>query len=151
MELDVLLTEAEPRLLDEACSSLRRCGVRHYEAAGEAITRQRLAALFALVVGAIRSRDLAGLGAACEGIAVERFNQGFGICEVQSAFNSLEQVMWRHVVETAPPADVPDAVALLSTVVGFGKDALARQYVSLASRRHAPALDVAALAAGLEW
>ena len=39
---------------------------------------------------------------------------------------------------------------LLSTILGFGKDALARRYVSLSSQRHVPTLDLSALFAGTE-
>ena len=40
--------------------------------------------------------------------------------------------------------------ALLSTVLGFGKDALARTFVELASKRHVRSLDLTALFAGTQ-
>jgi hypothetical protein len=85
-----------------------------------------------------------------EKVAEQRFDQGFDISEVQMAFNALEEAMWRRVVDGTTPDELAEAVGLLSTVLGFGKDALARKYVSLASERHVPSLDLTALFAGIE-
>lgn len=148
MNLAVMLSEAEPQILDEAQANLQRSHALHYEAAGDTLARERLAGLFALVVEAIRDRDLAAMGAYCDQIAVERFNAGFDVSEVQDAFNALELAMWRHVVATEPDGDLVEAIGLLSTVLGFGKDALARTYVSLASKRHVASLDMSALFRG---
>ena len=149
MDLDALLVEAEPGVLDEAYSALHRRHITHYELAGEGFTRQALADLFRLVVAAIRTRDLAAMSAYSEEIAVERFNDGYDISEVQMAFNSLEEAMWRCVVSMEPPGDLAEAIGLLSTVLGFGKDAVARRYLSLACKRHVPSLDLSALFAGV--
>jgi hypothetical protein len=148
MNVDVMLREAEPQILDEAQANLQRSHARHYEAAGDTFARDRLAGLFDLVVEAIRGRDLAAMGTYCDQIAVERFNAGFDVSEVQDAFNALELAMWRKVVATEPDVDLVEAIGLLSTVLGFGKDALARTYVSLASKRHVASLDMSALFRG---
>lgn len=150
MELEALLVEAQAAVLDEAYATLRRAHVRHYEAAGEVYTRQRLADLFRLVVEAVGTRNLAPISEYAEGVAVVRFGQGFDIAEVQTAFNALEQAMWQRVVDAVGPDELAEAIGLLSTVLGFGKDALARKYVSLASRRHVPSLDMSALFAGAD-
>lgn len=148
MELDALLLEAESNILEEAYTALGRSAPTHYAAAGEAFTRKRLAELFGLVVSSIRSRDLAEMSRFSERVATERFDQGFDISEVQAAFNALEEAMWRHLVDATPPEQLAEAVGLLSTVLGYGKDTLARTYVSLASSRHVPTLDLSALFAG---
>jgi hypothetical protein len=148
MDLDALLLEAEPDVLDEAYSALHRRHVTHYELAGETFTRQALTDLFNLVLAAIRTRDLAMMSAYAERLATERFNDGYDISEVQMAFNSLEEAMWRRVVSAEPPGDIAEAIGLLTTVLGFGKDTLARTYLSLASKRHIPSLDLSALFGG---
>lgn len=148
MDLDALLLENRSSVLDDAYSTLRRSHASHYEAAGEAFTRHALAELFDLVVDAVRTRDLAGISAYSERVAGERFHHGFDISEVQAAFNALEEAMWRRVVATEPVDELAEAIGLLSTVLGYGKDALARTYVSLASSRHVPSLDLSALFAG---
>lgn len=150
MELEALLREAESEILEEAYAALHRTGTTHYAAAGEEFTRQRIAELFAIVVASIRTRDLAEMSRYAEHIATERFEHGFDISEVQAAFNGLEQAMWHRVVAATPPDDLAEATGLLSTVLGFGKDALARTYVSLASHRHVPTLDMSALFAGTD-
>ena len=104
--------------------------------------------MFDLVAGAIESRSLARLSAYADRIATERFEAGFDISEVQMAFNSLEEAMWRRVVAAEPPNELAEAIGLLSTVLGFGKDTVARKYVSLASRKHVPTLDLKALFSG---
>lgn len=150
MQLHVLLREAESDVLDQAYSTLQRVHGSHYEAAGEAFTRDRLADLFRLVVSALEARDLAAISSYSERVATERFNQGFDIAEVQAAFNALEAAAWSRVVADVPADELAEAIGLLSTVLGFGKDALAREYVELACRRHVHSLDLSALFAGAQ-
>jgi hypothetical protein len=148
VDLDALLSEAELVVLDEAYAALHARHVTHYELAGESFTRQRLSDLFTLVLAAIQTRDLAAVSAYCEGIAQERFNHGYDISEVQMAFNSLEEAMWRRVVSAEPAGDLAEAIGMLSTVLGYGKDTVARKYLSMASNRRVPSLDLSALFAG---
>lgn len=148
MELEALLLEAETEVLDAAYASLHGSHVAHYELAGEAFTRQALSDLFRLVVSAIQTRDLTFMSAYADGIAVARVNDGYDISEVQMAFNALEDAMWRRVVAAEPPGDLAEAIGLLSTVLGYGKDTVARKYLSLACKRHIPSLDLSALFAG---
>ena len=148
MDLAVMLMDAESQVLDEAQATLQRSHAHHYERAGDGFTRERLADLHHLVVQAIRDRDLAAMGTYCDQIAAERFDMGFDVSEVQAAFNDLEGAMWRQVVSTVPGDDLVEAIGLLSTVLGFGKDAVARTYVSRASKRHVTSLDLSALFRG---
>lgn len=148
MKLVTTLQGAEQEIVSEALSTLEHSHVHHYETAGAAFTRNALDNLFTLVVSAIEQRDLSGVIAFAEEIAEQRFTSGFDISEVQSAFNALETAMWRRVIAAEEPADLPEAVGLLSTVFGVGKDELARRYVSLASQKHIPTLDLSALFQG---
>jgi hypothetical protein len=150
MDVAALLVTQEDEVVAEAFAALQRSHVAHYEAAGEAFTRRGLTELFRLVVTSIGDRDLAEMSVYAEKVAEQRFDQGFDISEVQMAFNALEEAMWRRVVDGTTPDELAEAVGLLSTVLGFGKDALARKYVSLASERHVPSLDLTALFAGIE-
>jgi RsbRD-like negative regulator of sigma factor len=145
MPLDTLLTEARSSVLDEAYAVVERSDMNHYERAGEAFTRAALDELFTRVVDAIRTRDLGPLVAHVEHLATERFEHGFDISEVQIAVNALELAMWRRIVSSVPLEDLAEAIGLLSTALGAGKDALTRKYVSLASRRHVTSLDLSAL------
>lgn len=148
MDVAALLVTQEAEVLDEAYAALERSHVTHYEAAGESFTRKGLADLFRLVVASISDRDLAEMSVYAEKVAEQRFGQGFDISEVQMAFNALEEAMWRRLLTSHLTGDLVDGLAALSTVLGAGKDALARTYVSLATRRHVPSLDLSALFRG---
>ena len=138
MDIESLLAGQRSEVIDEAFGSLKRSHEVHYEQSGEEFTRQALSDLFDLVITALRDRQLGPVSTYCEDVAERRFAAGFGITEVQRAFNTLEVAMWRELVAGVPPQDLAEAVGLLSTILGFGKDALARRYVSLASQRHVP-------------
>jgi len=148
VDVVALLEQLEPNVIDDAWGAVQRAHTVHYEDAGEQLTRQRLTDLYDLVVTAIRDRDLTPVTAYADSVARERFEAGFGISEVQTAFNSLEEATWRRLLVAHPAADVVEAIGLLSTVLGAGKDELARTYVSLAARRHVPSLDLSAMFRG---
>jgi hypothetical protein len=144
VKVEDLLVEARSAVLEEAFTSLQRSHAVHYEVAGDEVTHERLADLFDLVVTALQERQLKPVGAYCDDLAQRRFQGGFGITEVQTAFNILEETMWKRVVAGVPAAELAEAIGLLSTILGYGKDTLARRYVSLASARHVPTLDLSA-------
>lgn len=148
VDVDEVLSSSRDLIIDQAFAALERARVVHYQVVGEPVARQRLTELFELVVQALRDRDLTPVVSAAERIAAQRFNAGFDIGEVQTAFNALEEAMWRQVVAAEPPAELARCIGLLSTVLGAGKDALARTYVGLASHRRVPSLDLAALFQG---
>ena len=149
MELGKMLIEARDEVLEDAYAGLQQTTHAHYERHGESFTRTRLATLFDTVVVAIDQRELAALSTLADSIAVERFSSGFDISEVQAAFNALEVAMWRKVVAATSLDDLAESIGLLSTVMGFAKDTLARKYISLASNRHVQSLDMSALFGGL--
>ena len=122
----------------------------HYQSAGEEETSRRLAALFDRVVESLRSRDLGPVVAYAEQVARERFEAGFDLAEVQGGFNALEEATWARAIAELDPSRLAEALGMVSTVLGAGKDALARTYVSLAANTHAPSLDLRALFAGTE-
>jgi hypothetical protein len=64
---------------------------------------------------------------------------------VQVAINAMEEAAWRALVAELPTEELADALALVATVLGAAKDALAQEYVRLAADASAPAIDVGAL------
>ena len=56
--------------------------------------------------------------------------------------------IWRVVVAKVPPDELGRALGLVGTVLGAGKDELARSYVAMASRLSAPSMDLRALFKG---
>ncbi len=148
MDLVEVLSEAKAEVLDEAAQGLARTHLGHYEASGAEEPRRRLEALFDVVIESVQSRELVPVVTYAEHIAHERFTSGFGIGEVQTAFNVLEEAMWRRVTAKVEPDALAESLGLLTTVLGVGKDALARTYVSLASHEHVQSLDLRALFRG---
>jgi hypothetical protein len=60
----------------------------------------------------------------------------------------LEETLWTWIVRELSPGQLGEALGLVGTVLGAGKDELARTYVALASRSHAPSLNLEALFRG---
>ncbi len=150
MNLLQLLQEQEPVIIDEATEALNRSQLKHYTAAGADWNRQRLQDLFRLTREGVADRNLIPLIGYMEQIAQERYSAGFGIHEVQTAVNVLEESIWRHISQTIAPDGLAEAFGLIGSVLGAAKDALARAYVSLASHSKAPSLNLTALFAGAE-
>ncbi|MBI4934956.1 MAG: hypothetical protein HY828_13830 [Actinobacteria bacterium] len=143
--LEVLTHEADA-IVESAAAALS--DVRHYSEAGPDAARLRVRQLFDLVVESVSTRDLVPMIDHATRVAHERFEAGFDIREVQTAFNVLEEAIWVKVIDATPPRDLADALGLVGTALGAGRDALACTYVSLASHQHVPSLDLTALFRG---
>lgn len=134
------------RILSDAASGA--ANAPRYAAAGAIETAQRLDALFDELVTAVDGHDLTSIVAYAHSLARARHSGGYDLSEVQVAINALEESVWRRVFADAPPELVGSALREVSTVLGAAKDALAREYVVLASSTHTPSLDVGALFTG---
>ena len=142
-----VLGEERTPILDAAGESLRHSRT-HYESAGQEETRRRLEVLYDELLGALSSRDLGGMIDYAQRLATERFEAGYDLSEVQGAFNALEEAAWAMLCARLQPERLALSLGLVSTVLGAAKDALGREYVSLASQTHAPSLDLRALFTG---
>ena len=144
------LRQHRAEIVAGAETALARLMVPHYESAERDEVRRRLETLFDRVLDSVARHDLGSVIAYAETVAEERFNGGYDLSEVQTAFNALEESVWTHAVATLESAQLAETLGLVSTTIGFGKDALARKYVSLATRTRAPSLDLRALFRGSE-
>lgn len=147
-DVAAILSDARDEILDQAAWALDHSRLPHYSASDPAERRAQLGKLFDVVVSCLSGRQLTAAVGWSEQIARERFESGFGISEVQAAFNVLEESMWRKLADVTPPSQMAESLGLLTTVLGAGKDALARSWVSLASKQHVPSLDLRALFEG---
>lgn len=145
-----LVDRERAAIVSDAEAALARAHSRHYESAGAEAVRERLVALCGHLVDALEKHDLGPMLAYAERIAEERFNAGYDLAEVQTAFNALEEATWSRVFAELEPSQLAESLGLVSTILGAAKDALARRYVSLATNAHAPSLDLQALFAGTE-
>lgn len=148
MGLEKILRDGRQAILDEAVEAVRRAHLEHYENAGPDRVRERLASLLGVVTDAILGRNLSPILAHASAIAAERFEAGVDLSEVQTAFNVLEEVLWFRILKSLPPAEQAEALGLVGTVLGNGKDVLARKYVSMATQTHTPSLNLKALFSG---
>lgn len=149
MDLLQLLRETRTEILEQALRSLSRSGLPHYSAAAEESNRRRLSDLYDVTMQCVVRRTLAPIEAHARFIARERFRDGFGLREVHTAFNVLEEELWHAVTVFLLPHQYSEALGLVSSVLGAGKQALAVEYVELADpTARVAALDVAALFRG---
>jgi hypothetical protein len=145
-----LLARNREAIVETAGTALVRAHARHYESAGPHEAMRRLEALYDHLLEALRTHDLGAVTRYAEQVAGERFAAGYDLSEVQTAFNALEEAVWARAVAEVEPSRLAETLGLVTTVLGAGKDALARAYVSLAAETHAPSLDLRALFAGTE-
>jgi hypothetical protein len=148
MNVHELLDRQKEDIVHEALLALGRCHLAHYEAEGEAVARERLRRLFDLTRETMLSRNAEAMTRYATEVAEERFTSGFDLLEVQTAFNVLEEAIWTRVLKGMEPRDFAESIGLVGTVLGLGKDALARKYVSLATQIKAPSIDYKALFKG---
>ncbi len=150
MDINQLLHDQSSDILSDAEAAIARARLAHYEKSGTEHTHQRLKALFTLASRAVKEKNLGPMIAHAETIGRERFEAGFDLSEVQTAFNVLEEAIWVRIMKNIPPNELAEALGLISTVLGAGKDTLARTYVSLASKTKAPSLNLQSLFAGTQ-
>ena len=150
MDLYSFLHDRTAEILSEAQEAITRAQLRSYAQAGPEHTHQRLRALLVLTTRAAKDRNLAPMMAHADDVARERFSAGYDLWEVQTAFNVLEEAIWSRIIRELPSTEFADALGLVSTILGAGKDTLARRYVSLATKTRAPSLDMRQLFTGAE-
>ncbi|HRQ39516.1 MAG TPA: hypothetical protein PLD25_16530 [Chloroflexota bacterium] len=150
MNLTQLLEQRKAEILSQATDVLARTHLTHYEEGDAAQIHGRLQTLYDLMAQSIKDRDLTLIVHYAETLAQERFAAGFDLYEVQTAFNVLEAAIWKQIIQDCPPPELAEALGLASTVHGAAKDALARQYVSLASQSRPASLNLLALFKGTD-
>lgn len=150
MELVTLLHDSSEEILAAAMEAVERTHLKNYERAGKEHTHQRLKALLVLTTRGVKERNLGPMIAHAETIAQERFAAGYDLSEVQTAFNVLEEAIWTRILKVLPPVEYGEALGLVATVLGAGKDSLARRYVTLASKTKAGSLNLQSLFSGTE-
>lgn len=146
-ELALVLDRERSSIIVAALESIRRSRT-HYSAAGWNETQRRLDVLYGELCAAVSSRDLGSIVDVARHLAAERFRSGYDLSEVQMAFNALEEAIWSALCARLEPSELAFSLGLVSTVLGAAKDALAREYVSLASRTRVTSFDMRALFSG---
>ena len=150
MEIQKLLEDNIYDIVDEAFKSMICLKLKGYNQEGDEKTKEKLRILYSTLVECVKEKSLISMLNHVENIAKERFSAGYDLYEVQSAINELEEAIWKRIFKDIKPESLAEALGLVSTVLGAGKDTLARTYVSLATKSKVSSLNLQALFKGSE-
>lgn len=149
MNMSSLLRAMRDAALDDARAALECARLQHYSSSGPEENAERLSALFDALEECAENHTVLPMVTHAEQVARERHGHGFGLAEVLTAFNVLEEALWRRLADAVTPLDYPEALGLVATVLGAGKQALSLQYVALAKHTGEESVDVEALLGGV--
>ena len=131
MTLIELLEKSGDKVVSEAIEEMQRARLKHYQYGGPETTRNKMDTLYNQITQSVKEKNLIPIVSYIEKIAEARFESGFELQEVQTAINVLEEGIWKQILAELPNEDQPKALALVSSIIGSGKDTLARTYVIL--------------------
>jgi hypothetical protein len=116
----------------------------HYRGAPQDERRARVERLVAVFVDALRAGGPAPFVDHVRGIAGERASEGYPLGEIQHALSALEAQAWPLVTGAGGETDVlVRRLALVTGIVGRGKDELARAFLEQKERAEAKAAQLA--------
>ena len=150
MDLSEFLGARGDEIVKEAVAAMAARRLEHYERLGREATAARVRALFDHVVEGAQTRDLVPILGYAEQIGKQRYESGFEFIEVQSAFNLLEEAVWRAMLAAYPQAELGVALGVVATILGAAKDRLASTYLTLATETHVPSLELGSLFRGTQ-
>jgi hypothetical protein len=150
MDLIKLLETNSDKIIADAYKAVHKDKLKGYSKAGQESTKTKLNSLLKKVLQCVKKKELIPMLDYTEKIATERFASGYDLFEVQTAINALEVGIWNVIFKEVKPEKLKEYLGLISTILGAGKDHLARTYVFLATKSKAPSLNLQNLFAGSE-
>jgi len=148
MDIINLLENNKEQIVEEAFETISPVKLQGYTKVGEERTKNKLRKLLEQTIICIKEKTLIPMLQYTEGMAQERYSAGYDLYEVQTAINSLEESIWKRIFKEIKPEDYSEALGMTSTVLGAGKDNLARTYVSLAAKQKSTSLNLQELFKG---
>ncbi|MCU0332544.1 MAG: hypothetical protein MUE64_05050 [Ignavibacteriaceae bacterium] len=148
MKLQEILVNNQTDIINEAFYSLERSHLKHYDTSRADENWQRLAKLFDLTLTGVKSKSLLDMVTYSEKIAKERYESGFDLHEVHTAYNVLEESIWKAIIKEVDQDELAESLGLISTVLGTGKESLAIAYVSLSGKQRVNSLNLSQLFRG---
>jgi hypothetical protein len=145
MDLKELLKTQSAEILESSLQSLNCAHLKSYSKSSRDENKKRLLNLLTLTQQCVIEKKLLPMKEYASQIAKERFDAGFDLHEVHTAFNALEEEIWNRVTKNIAPENIGEALGLVSTVLGAGKEELALTYVTLASKTRTPTLNLSEL------
>jgi hypothetical protein len=147
-DLVTLLAERAGALGAAVEAALLAQEVPHYRDAAPEVLRDRCDRLVAAFVGSARQGGPQAFEQHVRSIVDERVAEGFALREVQHALSALESRLWPLVVDAGgDTATVVRRLALVTGIVGRGKDELARAFLD---RKEKAEAEVASLSQRLD-
>ncbi|MDZ7625606.1 MAG: hypothetical protein U5J96_14325 [Ignavibacteriaceae bacterium] len=148
MKLHDILVNNQTDIINEAFELLQRSHLKHYDTSRADENWQRLAKLFDLTLNGVKTKSLVDMVTYSEKIAKERHESGFDLHEVHTAYNVLEESIWKAIIKEVDSAELAESLGLVSTVLGTGKESLAIAYVSLSGKQRVNSLNLSQLFRG---
>ncbi|HEY6906694.1 MAG TPA: hypothetical protein VI230_04460 [Ignavibacteriaceae bacterium] len=148
MNIIECLRQNQIEIIRSAFDSLLRSNLKHYSASSANENWQRIEKLFDLAFNSIKDKSLVEMIAYSEKIAAERFDSGYDLHEIHTAYNVLEEELWKVILRELEPKDLGKALGLVSTILGTGKETLALTYLSLTGKSKTRSLDLSELFKG---
>lgn len=150
MDIITLLEKNMEDIIEKAYNEIESVKLQGYAKVGKSRTKEKLRNLYKKLLKCAEKKDLVPILNYTEKIAKERFSAGYDLHEVQTAINKLEELIWRIIFKNIKPSKLAESLGLVSTILGAGKDNLARTYVSLASKTKVSTLNLSSLLTGSE-
>jgi hypothetical protein len=139
-----LLSERQGALAAGVEAALLAQDAPHYRGAPGDERRARVGRLVEVFLESVRAGGPAPFVAHVRAIAGERAAEGYPLAEVQHALSALEAQAWPLVAGAGGETDtVVRRLALVTGIVGRGKDELARAFLAHKERAEARAAELA--------
>jgi methylmalonyl-CoA decarboxylase len=137
-DISAALAGAREQVVGEALAALEQRDQAGQHGSGAAERRRDVEHLFEMVERCVQQGHADPILLPSQQMAADRFVAGIDIAEIQAAFAALEDVLWRHLAGTVSDEQRVETLRLMNIILGTGRDALARTYVSLASHPRNP-------------
>ncbi len=131
--MSAALADARDQVVGEALAALDERDQAGCLASSPAERHQDMQHLFELIQRCVHEGHCEPIIGPSQQMAADGFAAGIEIAEIQAAFTVLEDVLWRHLADAISGDQRLETVRLVNVILGAGRDALARTYVSLAS------------------
>jgi hypothetical protein len=142
MELNTILEKEFTKIIDSSLASLNRAQLESYHQSSESENRERFERLLRLLQQGVKEKCLQPIKEYSTGIAKERFAAGYDLQEVFTAYNVIEEEIWKRIIASVDPEQIGRSLGLMSTVLGAGKETLGVTYVSLATKTKTKTLNL---------
>ncbi len=141
MELNQLLGKEAMTIVNASMLALKNADMEPYKQSDAEENRRRFLSLIHLTIQAIEDKTLLPMQEYGAKVAKERYEKGYCLREVFTAFNLLEESIWKRLMEKTEPEFHGKHLGLVSTILSRGKEALALAYVDLAVDNPSPIRD----------